>query len=334
MKSLSSTSVSRRQAIRLGLGSVAAAGVVALAGCTDTSSDSAATTSTSSDASSSTDSTAATAIDKEAFDSLLAAGEVADDATVAASTWAKKIKDAGSFRLGGVQTSTLFASLDETDNKLRGFDAGLAQLLVRYILGDESKYEFTKVTSDTRESVLQNDQVDAVFATYSITDKRKEVISFAGPYYSTQQGILVLADNTDINSVDDLAGKTVAAQSGSTGPSIVAEYVPTATVQEFTTDEEARTALEQGRVDAYVIDATMQMSSIVKNPGKYRLAGDSFGPEDPYGIGLPLDSDGVAFVNTWLKKIEDEGTWAKLWKICIGDRTGIDKVPEPPAIGA
>ena len=224
MKSLSSTSVSRRQAIRLGLGSVAAAGVVALAGCTDTSNDSTASTtsSSSSDSSSSTDSTASTQIDKDAFDSLLAAGDVADDATVSGSTWAQKIKDAGTFRLGGVQTSTLFASLDETDNKLRGFDAGLAQLLVRYILGDESKYEFTKVTSDTRESVLQNDQVDAVFATYSITDKRKEVISFAGPYYSTQQGILVLADNSDINSVDDLAGKTVAAQSGSTGPSILA----------------------------------------------------------------------------------------------------------------
>ena len=86
MKSLSSTSVSRRQAIRLGLGSVAAAGVVALAGCTDTSNDSTATTTSSS--SSSTDSTASTQIDKDAFDSLLAAGDVADDATVSGSTWA------------------------------------------------------------------------------------------------------------------------------------------------------------------------------------------------------------------------------------------------------
>jgi len=53
-----------------------------------------------------------------------------------------------------------------------------------------------------------------------------------------------------------------------------------------------------------------------------------------YGIGLPKDSDGVAFVNDFLKRIEDDGTWAKLWKICIGDRAGIDTVPEPPAIGA
>ena len=127
MKSLSSTSVSRRQAIRLGLGSVAAAGVVALAGCTDTSNDSTASNSSSSDPHESTplDSTASTQIDKDAFDSLLAAGDVADDATVSGSTWAQKIKDAAKFRLGGVQTSTLFASLDETDNKLRGFDAVL-----------------------------------------------------------------------------------------------------------------------------------------------------------------------------------------------------------------
>jgi glutamate transport system substrate-binding protein len=224
--------------------------------------------------------------------------------------------------------------MNEVDNKLRGFDAGLYQLLTHYILGDESKYELTQVTSDTRESVLQNDQVDTVFATYSITDDRKKVISFAGPYYNSQQGILVLVDNTDINSVDDLAGKTVAAQSGSTGPSLLEQYAPDATVQEFSTDEEARQALEQKRVDAYVIDATIQMGSVVKNPGKYRLVEQTFGPDDKYGIGLPLSSDGVDFVNSWLKAVEDDGTWAKLWQITIGDRIDQDSAPEPPAIGA
>ena len=64
----------------------------------------------------------------------------------------------------------------------------------------------------------------------------------------------------------------------------------------------------------------------------FAVAGDVFGPEDNYGIGLPKDSDGVAFVNAFLKKIEDDGTWAKLWKISIGDRTGITNVPNPPAI--
>ena len=73
---------------------------------------------------------------------------------------------------------------------------------------------------------------------------------------------------------------------------------------------------------------------MARNPGRYRIAGDQFGPVDNYGIGMQLNSDGVAFVNTWLQGIEDDGTWAELWEICIGNRAGIEDVPEPPTIGA
>lgn len=280
-----------------------------------------------------TEETASVAIDKEAFDSLVASGAVADDAEIEANAWAKSIKDAGVFRVGSTPTSFLFSQLDETDNGIRGFDAGLWQLLTRYILGDESKWELTQIDSTTRESVLQSDQVDAVFATYSITEERQKLISFAGPYYTSQQAVMVKAGNKDITGIDSLAGKTVATQSGSTGPVILAEFAPEAVVQEFKNDTEARTALEQGRVDAYVTDYTLLLNAIVKNPGAFEIAGDTFGEEDNYGIGLPLDSDGVEFVNNWLKKIEADGTWEKLWMISLGDRTGIDTAPAAPAIG-
>ena len=275
----------------------------------------------------------AVAIDKDAFDALLASGPVADDAAIEANSWAKAVKEAGVLRVGGTRTSFLFSQLDETDGGVRGFDAGLYQLLARYILGDETKYELTQVDSSTRESVLQSNQVDAVFATYSITPSRQEVISFAGPYYTSRQAVLVKAGNTEVTGVDSLAGKTVATQSGSTGPDILAEFAPEAVVQEFANDQEARLALEQGRVDAYVTDYTLLLNAIVKNPGTYEIAGDTFGPEDNYGIGLPLDSDGVAFVNEFLKTVEENGTWAELWQISLGDRTGIDTAPEAPAIG-
>ena len=275
----------------------------------------------------------AVAIDKDAFDALLASGPVADDAAIEANSWAKAVKEAGVLRVGGTRTSFLFSQLDETDGGVRGFDAGLYQLLARYILGDETKYELTQVDSSTRESVLQSNQVDAVFATYSITPSRQEVISFAGPYYTSRQAVLVKAGNTEVTGVDSLAGKTVATQSGSTGPDILAEFAPEAVVQEFANDQEARLALEQGRVDAYVTDYTLLLNAIVKNPGTYEIAGDTFGPEDNYGIGLPLDSDGVAFVNEFLKTIEENGIWAELWQISLGDRTGIDTAPEAPAIG-
>ena len=273
------------------------------------------------------------AIDKEAFDALIASGPVADVDTIAASQWAAAVKEAGVLRVGGTRTSFLFSQLYETDNGIRGFDAGLYQLLARYILGDETKFELTQVTSSTRESVLTSGQVDAVFATYSITPSRQEVISFAGPYYTSQQAVLVKAGNTEITGIDSLDDKIVATQSGSTGPSILAEYAPDAIVQEFEDDIQARTAVEQGRADAYVTDYTLILNSIVKNPGAYAIAGDVFGPVDPYGIGLPKDSDGVAFVNAFLQAIIDDGTWAKLWQISLGDRTGINTAPEAPAVG-
>ncbi len=276
---------------------------------------------------------ASVAIDKAAFDALIASGPVADADTVAASQWAAAVKAAGVLRVGGTRTSFLFSQLDETDNGIRGFDAGLYQLLARYILGDESKFELTQVTSSTRESVLTSGQVDAVFATYSITPSRQEVISFAGPYYTSQQAVLVKAGNAEITGIDSLADKIVATQSGSTGPGILAEYAPDAIVQEFEDDIQARTAVEQGRADAYVTDYTLILNSIVKNPGAYAVAGDVFGPVDPYGIGLPKDSDGVAFVNAFLQTIIADGTWAQLWQISLGNRTGIDTAPEAPVIG-
>ena len=273
------------------------------------------------------------AIDKEAFDELIVSGPVADDADIEASEWASAVKEAGVLRVGGTRTSYLFSQLDETDNGVRGFDAGLYQLLANYILGDASAFELTQVDSSTRESVLTDDIVDAVFATYSITDARKEVISFAGPYYVSQQAVLVKAGNEEITGVDSLADKIVATQAGSTGPEILAEYAPDAVVQEFQNDQEARVALEQGRVEAYVTDYTLLLNAIVKNPDAYEIAGDVFGPEDNYGIGLPKDSDGVEFVNGFLEKIEEEGLWTDLWKVSLGDRTGIETAPEAPAVG-
>ena len=273
-----------------------------------------------------------TPINSAAFDALVAQGPVADAATIASNTWASKIKKTGTLRLGGVQTSNLFSLLNEKDGKIRGFDAGLAQLLTRYILGDGAKYQFTQVTSSTREQVLINNQVDLVIATYSITAAREERISFAGPYYTSQAGVLIKPSNKAIQSYNDLAGKKTATQAGSTGPAILAQFAPKAVVQEFQTHQESLDALRQGRVDAYVTDNTLLLNVLSLGTGDAQLAGAPFGPQDPYGVGLFKGADGVAFVNAFLKKIEADGTWAKLWTTAIGQRTGSTSVPKPPLI--
>ncbi|MGN0984820.1 MAG: hypothetical protein ACI4OI_08240, partial [Gemmiger sp.] len=132
---------------------------LSLAACGSTASSTAASSAAasseaaSSEAASSAETTeepVAVAIDKDAFDALITAGPVATDEAIAASEWATAVKEAGVLRVGGTRTSFLFSQLDETDNGVRGFDAGLYQLLARYILGDETKFELTQVTSSTR----------------------------------------------------------------------------------------------------------------------------------------------------------------------------------------
>lgn len=325
---MNNTSRTTRSAVVSVVAILAAA--LALAGCGSSSNSASSTDSAKSSSSSSTQATGK-ALDTSAYDKLISAGSVADDATVSANKWASEVKKAGVLKVGGTKSSTLFSLQSPDDNKVRGFDAGLSQLLARYIIGD-AKTEINVVNSSTRETVLENGTVNAVFATYSITDQRKEKVDFAGPYYVSKQGILVKSTNNDIKSVKDLDGKKVGVQAGSTGPQIVKENAPKATVQEFQTDAELTQAVKQGRIDAYVVDQTLVLGDVAKDPRSFKVVGDGFGAEDPYGIGLPKGSDAAKFVNAWLKKIEEDGTWAKLWTLTVGDRTGVTTVPTPPAI--
>ena len=183
-----------------------------LAGCSDTSAE-ADKGSAAGSSKGSEDTEVSATLDAKAFDKLVDNGPKADDDAITASTWATAVKDAGVFKIGGVQTSTLFSLLNEKDGQTRGFDAGIAQLLSNYILG-ENKVEITQVTSDTRESVLQNGQVDAVFATYTITDERKKLVSFAGPYYYASIVCVTKTDSPYANAagISDLSGGTCTAQ--------------------------------------------------------------------------------------------------------------------------
>lgn len=272
------------------------------------------------------------ALDVAAYDEVVSGGIVADDAVVEANEWASSVREAGTLEVGGTETSELFSLLNAGDGVARGFDAGLSQLLSLYILGEVST-ELSQVSVDTREDLLENNTVHTVMATYSITPEREERVDFAGPYYSSRTGILVSLDNTDIEGVDDLAGRTVATQAASTGVTILEELAPEAEILALPDHAQALSAVQQGRADAYVIDQSLLLNAVATNDD-VKIVGEPFGPGDNYGIGLPPGSDAKEFVNDWLQQIIDDGTWAELWRVTIGERTGVDDVPEPPAIDA
>lgn len=273
--------------------------------------------------------TAAAAKGSATVDQLVAAEQPAAAALIPSGSTAAKIKAKGTLTVGGTQTAALFSLLNPTTGKVDGFDAAMSRLLAKYITGKDSTH-LTNVTSQTREALLKNHSVDVVLATYTITPERAKVVAFAGPYYQDGLAIEVKKTGTAITILADLAGKTVVTESGSTAAAAVKKAAPSVKVQLFDTNTECLQALQQGRADAYVLDQGILAGNASTNPDVKVLPG-TFSAE-PYGIGLPLDQpDFKAFVNGWLKQIEADGTWAKVWQATVGTEVP-GAVPTPPTV--
>lgn len=264
-----------------------------------------------------------------AIDRLVAEEQPASSALMPSGSTAAKIKSRGTLVVGGTQTAALFSLLNPTTGRVDGFDAAMSQLLAKYIIGKPST-KLVNVTSVTREALLKSHQVDAVFATYTMTPERAKAVAFAGPYYEDGLAIEVRKSTSTISSPGGLAGKTVVTESGSTAATAVKKAAPSAKVQLFDTNTECLQALQQGRADAYVLDQGILAGNAATNPD-VRVSGSTFSQE-PYGIGLPLgEPDFKHFVNNWLKKIERDGTWAKVWSATVGTEVP-GAAPAPPRI--
>jgi glutamate transport system substrate-binding protein len=269
------------------------------------------------------------------YDSVIDSAPVADAGTVSGNAWAAAIKKQGYLRVGGTDSGPLFSMKNLTSGELTGFDAGLSQMLARYITGGSSVKDLTKLTIttvDTREALLQNNTVDAVFATYTITPERAQKVDFAGPYYSSGDSIMVKKTTSGINTVNDLNGKNVVTETDSTAALDIKKSAPSAKVTLFQTDAECVAAVQQGRADAYVLDQGILISDASDNPN-VKVVGQPF-TQEPYGIGLPKQTPAAKqFVNAWLQKIYADGEWAKLWKATIGTIVPGD-APKPPTVGS
>ena len=126
-----------------------------------------------------------------------------------------------------------------------------------------------------------------VVATYSITDARKEKVSFAGPYFIAGQDLLVRADDTSITGPDTLEGKKLCSVTGSTSAQKVKDTYPGVQLQEFATYSECLPALANKGVDALTTDDTI-LAGFASQPeyaGKFKVVGKPFSEEN-YGIGL------------------------------------------------
>ena len=270
-----------------------------------------------------------------AFADVIASGPLAAEDAVSASPWAAGIKERDQLIRGGTVANQVFSLASTSGGQPTGFDAGLTQLLAKYILGEggEEKVDYVDTTVETRETMVQNGTVDCVIATYSITPERLEVINFAGPYYLSGTAIQVRAEDAEsISGPEDLTGLNLVTQSNSTGIQAIEENVTDpGEVTTLPDNESCVAALKQGRADAYVLDQGVLLGNSAADP-EVVVVGEPF-VDDPYGVGLSQDSeDALDFVNAFLQELIDSGTWEALWTATIGEV--IDgEAPEPPVPG-
>ena len=201
-----------------------------------------------------------------------------------------------------------------------GFDVDVAKFVAGELGYGEDQIEWVQAPSAQRETLLQNGQVDMIFATYSINDKRKQVVSFAGPYFVAGQDLLVAADDDSISGPEDLEGKILCSVTGSTSAQrIKDEYAAGTNLLEQPGYAECVTALTAGTVDAVTTDDIILagLAAVPANEGKVKVVGKPFSEEN-YGVGIPKDSEQCEAINEAITKMIEDGTWEELLDKNVG----------------
>jgi len=199
------------------------------------------------------------------------------------------------------------------DGELVGFDIDLASEAIEragYEVGDWVDIQFGSLIPSVKEGDL-----DLIAAGMTINPDRKEQIAFSNPYWESSQAVLVQeGGDFQPGSLEDLAGKRVGAQSGTTGESEVEDLISGGTIsdsdyQQYDNYTLAVQDLENGNVDAVVIDVPVA-ESFAGNRAVTIAFKISTGEQ--FGFGMRKDDDRLADVNDALAEIREDGTYDDL----------------------
>ncbi|GAA4638521.1 glutamate ABC transporter substrate-binding protein [Mycolicibacterium sediminis] len=237
----------------------------------------------------------------------------------------QNIRNRGRLIVGLDIGSNLFSFRDPITGEITGFDVDIAGEVARDIFDTPSQVEYRILSSADRITALQNNQVDIVVKTMSITCARKELVNFSTEYLSANQRILAPRDSP-IAEASDLSGKRVCAVKGTTSLQRVRQINPPPMVVEVVTWADCLVALQQRQVDAVSTDDTILAGLVAQDPYLH-IVGTSMNSE-PYGIGISKDNDDlVRFVNGTLQRIRNDGTWNTLYRKWL---SVLGPAPSPP----
>jgi polar amino acid transport system substrate-binding protein len=222
------------------------------------------------------------------------------------------IRQRGRLLVGLDIGSNLLSFRDPITGQITGFDVDIAGEVARDIFGTPSQVEYRILSSADRVTALQENNVDIVVKSMSITCERRKQVNFSTVYLMANQRILVPRDSA-ITTPSDLSGKRVCAASGTTSINRLQRITPAPIIVSVVTWADCLVALQQWQVDAVSTDDTI-LAGLVSQDPYLHIVGPNMSDE-PYGIGINLQNTGlVRFVNGTLERIRRDGTWNALYR--------------------
>ncbi len=227
------------------------------------------------------------------------------------------IKDRGKLKCGVKKDVIGYGYLDTKTKKYEGLEIDLCYQIAAAVLGvsydeavEKGLCEFTDVTPKTRGPLIDNDQLDIIAATYTITDERKKSWDFSTPYRTDHVGILI-KKKSGMTKMADLDGKIIGVSQGSTTKDLMLQMLKDQNVdatpefKEFPDYPSIKSALDAGNIDAFAMDRST-LKGYTTDDCELLQPDVEFGAQD-YGVATKKGSDLSKTVDDTVKKLKKDG---------------------------
>jgi glutamate transport system substrate-binding protein len=242
-----------------------------------------------------------------------------------ANTTPGQIQEEGTITIGVKYDVPPFGLNNPQSGEVEGFDVDLGNYIADR-LGVEA--EFREATSDNRIPLLVDGTIDLILSTMTITEERDLEIDFSEPYYIANGDVLVPEDS-DIASIDDLNGRKVCTALGSTYADTIRKEAPDADLRLVDLYSECFDQVQTGTVDAVSTDNVILTGMVIQDD-TLQLLGLDYTTE-PYGVGIPDgDAEMKEFVDASVAEFISSGAWQETYDEWVGQYLPEDQQQGPP----